>query len=334
LRRSGGGLSLVRGDVFAVANHPEQVEIELGDQWQSRLGMNLTVADQPMYTWYRVVRHRDVDVTEDVYLRKGTFDIVSLRHASPKYVICFRFCNVDKPETFKSHRGKAKGWNTENKKRDSLTESQLMRAMEHMDGAIEDSPFVSVATDEQALLKFGHSGGLKDIMFGVDKRDERAPHIAIFHIPEDCLVSPEFIKQKVKGAGTMIGLARASKETELVYYGDDIRQYKVRHKDNPYGPAHFNATIAALGAVGRDTVAALEVQQNEKDDKGTKTRCVLTIGGDDYSGTLDKEDETNYFVVLDFESKKRLRTKNIQDIVITWTQVTIPKKQVSQIKRL
>jgi hypothetical protein len=185
-------------------------------------------------------------VTEDVYLREGTFEILSQTHAALNNVICFRFCNVNDPMSLKSHLGKKFNATDNNRKRNNLSSTLLKRAMTHMDGATENSPFVSVATDEQALLKFGHSGGLKNIMFGADKPNERAPHIAIFHIPEDCLVSPDFVKNKVEGARTMIGLARAEKETELVYYGDDIGNYKVRHKDNPYGPTHYQAVLAEL----------------------------------------------------------------------------------------
>ncbi|WP_430424691.1 DUF4157 domain-containing protein [Phenylobacterium sp.] len=245
LRQSHDGLSLSSGADIGVLDPGTEIEIDLGDQWLSRLGDG-AVGDAAAHTWYRVVKHGGNAVRADIYLRGGTFDVVGQTTAAQGYVVCFRFCNAQDPETFKSHLSKGKSWSSPNKPRADLPESLLKRAMSHMDGAIEKSPFVSVATSEQALLRFGHSGGLKNVIFGATVPAERAPHIAIFHIPEGRLVSPAFLKATVHGAAQFIGLARAQVETELVYYGDDIQTYMIRYKDNPYNVHHYQALLAEL----------------------------------------------------------------------------------------
>src|SRR5262249_52615030 len=75
LREASRDGSLVRGSAFAEAAFPDSVAIDLDDIWDSRLGMNLHVAETPSYVWYRVVAHGGVplDDRREVYLREGMF---------------------------------------------------------------------------------------------------------------------------------------------------------------------------------------------------------------------------------------------------------------------
>lgn len=148
----------------------------------------------------------------------------------------FRFCDANNYLTMKSHAGKdgvhlpSDVW--------SITPAKLKivlkRAFSHMDGAIEKSPFVSVATNVSELVKWGYSGGLKDIAFGVDHPEWRAPHIVEFSVPEESLISPSDIKAEFPEAASLTGIMRSEKETELLYFGNDLQTYIVRYTDNQY----------------------------------------------------------------------------------------------------
>ena len=50
-----GDESLVRGRDYEEVEHPMIVTIDKGDIWDSHLGMNLSVSDEPDQVWYRVV---------------------------------------------------------------------------------------------------------------------------------------------------------------------------------------------------------------------------------------------------------------------------------------
>jgi len=250
LRRSNNGLSLASGEDYAEVRYPATVTIDLGDAWQSRLGMNLAVSPDARHTWYRVVQHEGRPVREDVYIREGMFEEVGRPPVPMDRVTVIRFCNVNDPTTLWSHRSKGAGqsvvgpWATAG----ITTPHVLARANRHMDGGIDDSPFVSVALDEQSLLRSGFSGGLEDIVFGADHPEHRAPHVAIFSVPSQSLISPDMIRQRLPQARQLIGLSRADKETERLYYGDDIRDHMIRYKNNPYRREHMDQIIRELTA--------------------------------------------------------------------------------------
>jgi hypothetical protein len=252
LRESFNGQSLARGTDYAEVEYPARVTIDKGDIWDSHLGMNLKVMDSPEHVWYRVVAYDSTDLRHrDVYVRAGMFkEPESTADAVPRgFVRVIRFCDSQRPETLWSPDSQNKkrkranfNWRTDK----IIDRPVLARALAHMDGATADSPFVSVATSEADLLQFGFSGGLKDIMFGVDDPNVHAPNIGEFLVPAESLVTPELIAQHVRGAKTTAGYMRAAKETECLYFGDDIRLYLRSWKANPHNKDAFEKMISAF----------------------------------------------------------------------------------------
>jgi hypothetical protein len=260
LRESDRGMSLAFGSDFAEVRYPERVTIDKGDIWDSRLGMNLAIWPQASHEWYRVVRYNGMTLLDrDVYLREGMFHE---QDVAPATVLVVRFCDRNREETLwspdsqnKRRARTDKNWRTE----DITASAVLRRALAHMDGATADSPFVSVAEDEQSLLRFGYSGGLRDIMFGVEKPETQAPDIGLFRVPAASLITPELIRQHLESGRSAIGLARARMETECLYYGDDISRYLVAWRRNPYNRETFEAMMA------RQEAAQKERQQAEEE---------------------------------------------------------------------
>jgi len=160
-------------------------------------------------------------------------------------IVVHRFCNANDSTTFLSYAAQ-QGMSppSDHWQRRSIHQpTVLKRAYEHMDGKTILSPFVSVATDVLALVKYGGSGGLLDIIYGVDKPERRAPHIVTFRVPEVSVISPETIVAGLPQATGLMGLARSRSETELVYFGNDIKKYQISYIDNPYTNDSFQARI-------------------------------------------------------------------------------------------
>jgi hypothetical protein len=62
--------SLVRGTDFAEVEFPETVAIDMGDIWDSHLGINLSQTTSPTNVWYRVVSYGGYPITNrEVYIR-------------------------------------------------------------------------------------------------------------------------------------------------------------------------------------------------------------------------------------------------------------------------
>ena len=253
LRESDRGQSLVRGSDFAEVEFPERVVIDKGDVWDSHLGMNLAVSGGPVHEWYRVVKYNGRDLLDrDVYIRQGMFR--ETRQAQG-FVQVVRFCDMNRPETlwspdsqYKNRARREPSWRTTS----TRSESILNRAYQHMDGATANSPFVSVAESEQDLLRYGHSGGLRDIMFGAQDTSVQAPHIGIFRVPVESLVTPDMIAEGIPGARAMSGWMRARMETERLYYGDDMGLYLVAWKRNPYSRIDYERMMKAQEDAERD----------------------------------------------------------------------------------
>lgn len=160
-------------------------------------------------------------------------------------IVVHRFCNANDSTTFLSYAAQ-QGMSppSDHWQRRSIREPVVLkRAYEHMDGKTILSPFVSVASDVLALVKFGGSGGLLDIIYGVDKPERRAPHIVTFRVPDLSVISPDTIQAGLPQANGLMGLARSRSETELVYFGNDIRKYQISYVDNPYTNESFQARI-------------------------------------------------------------------------------------------
>lgn len=252
LRESFNGQSLVRGTDYAEVKYPQLITIDKGDIWDSHLGMNLKVMDSPEHVWYRVVRYDHANLLDrNIYVRAGMFKEAQPSHdvVPTGFVRVIRFCDSQRPETLWSPDSQNKkqkrshfNWRTDK----IIAQPVLVRALAHMDGATANSPFVSVATSEADLLKFGFSGGLRDIMFGVEDPNVHAPNIGEFLVPAESLVTPDLIAQHLPSARTTAGHMRASKETECLYFGDDIRLYLRSWKANPHKKADFLKMIAAF----------------------------------------------------------------------------------------
>jgi hypothetical protein len=148
----------------------------------------------------------------------------------------FRFCDANDSTTCLSNAAQqgmalpSDNWQGKGVRRSDV----LQRAAAHMDGKTALSPFVSIATDVLALVKWGVSGGLLDIIYGVDHPERRAPHIVTFQVPENAIISPEDIVAAIPAASGYSGIMRSRLETELLYYGNDIKRYQRSFIENPY----------------------------------------------------------------------------------------------------
>jgi hypothetical protein len=139
----------------------------------------------------------------------------------------------------------------------------IKRANAHMDGATYRSPFCSTCTNVSELVKFGHSGGLRDVIFGVDKPTHRAPHIVEFEVPDKSFITPQLIREILPQTDWTLGLARAERETEVLYFGDDLSKYLRNITPNPYTNDSFKAVIANL--VKLDEQEKAEIERREMD---------------------------------------------------------------------
>jgi hypothetical protein len=113
-------------------------------------------------------------------------------------------------------------------------------AFEHMQGrgTSARSPFLSVATNEAALL---HSTdwGANSIVFGAPDEGKRASHIAHLRIPTFMLLSPDHYRmdQYLKAKkGDLMPLLLFRRESEQLFLGADLTPYVVYWRDNPYQP--------------------------------------------------------------------------------------------------
>jgi len=62
--------SLVRGSDYGEIEYPDTVTVDVGDIWDSHLGMNLAVSSSPTNVWYRVVAHNGFPLAKrEVYIR-------------------------------------------------------------------------------------------------------------------------------------------------------------------------------------------------------------------------------------------------------------------------
>jgi hypothetical protein len=157
----------------------------------------------------------------------------------------YRFCDANDSTTSLSNAAQQQmSLPSDNWQRKSIRNVEVLkRAAEHMDGKTAMSPFVSVATNVLELVKWGVSGGLLDIVYGVDHPERRAPHIVTFQVPFASIISPDDIKVGIPSAAGLSGILRSRLETELLYYGNDIRRYQTSFRDNPYTNESYQAHL-------------------------------------------------------------------------------------------
>jgi hypothetical protein len=183
-----------------------------------------------------------------------------------------RFCNLNDSTTFLSHAAKAEDSSPHDHwiRTPVCTKSVLRRAAEHMDGKISGSPFVSVATDVDALVEWGVSGGLMDIIYGVDHPEWQATHIVSFMVPDYSVVTVDRIVEGFPEAKMLVGVARSRQETEMLYYGNDIKRYMFQHKKNPYTKADFEEIVARRVAKAKEQ-EKLDDEEFERVEQARKT---------------------------------------------------------------
>jgi Domain of unknown function (DUF4157) len=86
--------SLVRGSDYAEVKFPETVTIDMGDRWNSHLGINLSQTPSPNNLWYRVLSYRGNSISDrEIYIRGEMIKDVGL--ASEELLI-----RMARPKTF------------------------------------------------------------------------------------------------------------------------------------------------------------------------------------------------------------------------------------------
>lgn len=182
----------------------------------------------------------------------------------------FRFCNGNDSKTMLSYNAQEgrhipkNHWSVT-----SVRDIEIIkRANAHMDGATYQSPFCSTCTNVSELVKCGHSGGLRDVMFGVDNPQHRAPNIVEFEIPDGSFITPQLIREVLPSEDWTFGLARAEKETEVLYFGDDLIKYVRNIAPNTHTNESFKAVIANV--IQADTLEEAEIEKREADMEAIK----------------------------------------------------------------
>lgn len=136
----------------------------------------------------------------------------------------YRFADRTKPETLQPNLSRASRFT-------QVLVSFLMRredykewrAHRHMRGDTRNSPFVSVVREPIKLTK-SNDRWARAIATGSPRLPgvQRAPDLAEFRVPSSKLIAPT--------ADNRLSI----EETELVFLGDDLKNYLVRWHDNPY----------------------------------------------------------------------------------------------------
>jgi Domain of unknown function (DUF4157) len=116
---------------------------------------------------------------------------------------------------------------------DKFPKDVLSRAGGHMSGNNKedksqgDSPFVSLALSEGALLQHGDAW-VSGIMYG--NSEGHAPFISSLRVPNRSFIGPEMVKDHLQG----LDKRRSENETEVLYYGEGLSHYVTETRKNPY----------------------------------------------------------------------------------------------------